>query len=87
MTVLAGKRARRLYETQVTSREDCVSVIECNPHHIAFLPERFIDASLARMAVRMGAAIDEIPRHLTRQMPATPEEPVDTYGYGPFHPA
>jgi hypothetical protein len=35
--------------------------VECNPHHIRFLPIRFIDSRLAAMAIRLGATPDEVP--------------------------
>lgn len=49
------------YEDIATTREACEAIIECNPHHIRFLPSRFIDDRLAAMALRMGATQDEIP--------------------------
>lgn len=49
------------YEDVATSREACESILECNPHHIRFLPSRFIDSRLAAMAIRLGASPDEIP--------------------------
>lgn len=49
------------YENVATSREACESIVECNPHHIRYLPIRFIDSRLAAMAIRLGATPDEVP--------------------------
>lgn len=49
------------YEGVATSKEACVSIIECNPHHIKFLPRRFIDNGLMVLALRLGAMPEEIP--------------------------
>lgn len=49
------------YENIATTREACEAIIECNPHHIRFLPTRFIDGRLAARAVRLGATQDDIP--------------------------
>lgn len=87
MGVSCGERTKTAYESMVTSREDCVSVIECNPHHIAFLPDRFVDVVVARMALRLGAKLEEIPEHLSSRMPPEPDEPMYPHGPGPFHPA
>lgn len=51
----------RSYEDMALTREDCVSVIECNPHHIGFLPKRMLDNGLVVMALRLGARPEEIP--------------------------
>lgn len=51
----------RSYDDMPMTREDCVSVIECNPHHIRFLPKRMLDNGLAVLALRLGARPDEIP--------------------------
>ncbi|MTH95528.1 hypothetical protein [Roseibium sp. RKSG952] len=87
MGVSCGKTTKITYESVVTCREACVSVIECNPHHIAFLPARFVDDVVARMALRLGARLDEIPEHLSAKMPPEPEEPMHPHAPGPFHPA
>ena len=49
------------YESVATTREACVAIVECNPHHIRFLPRRFIDNGLAMLALRLGARPEEIP--------------------------
>ncbi len=49
------------YESVATTREACVSIVECNPHHIRFLPRRFVDNGLAVLALRLGAKPEEIP--------------------------
>lgn len=51
----------RSYDDSALTREDCLSIIECNPHHIRHLPKRFVDNGLAVMALRLGATPDEIP--------------------------
>jgi hypothetical protein len=53
--------SRSRYADVATTREACESIIECNPHHIRYLPSRFVDARLAAMAIRLGATQDEIP--------------------------
>lgn len=53
---------RSRYADIATTREACESIIECNPHHVRFLPSRFIDARLAAMAIRLGASPDEVPQ-------------------------
>lgn len=52
---------RSRYSDVATSREACESIIECNPHHIKFLPLRFVDSRLAALAIRLGASPEEIP--------------------------
>lgn len=49
------------YEDIAITREACEAIIECNPHHIRFLPTRFINGRLAARAVRLGATQDDIP--------------------------
>jgi hypothetical protein len=49
------------YEDVATTREACEAIIECNPHHISFLPIRFVDNGLRALALRLGAAPEEIP--------------------------
>lgn len=58
--------SRSLYADVATTREACEAIIECNPHHVRYLPSRFVDARLAAMAIRLGATADEIP-HLPVQ--------------------
>lgn len=53
--------SRSRYADVATSREACESIIECNPHHIRFLPLRFIDSRLAALAIRLGARPEEVP--------------------------
>ncbi|NTF17166.1 hypothetical protein G6L37_01815 [Agrobacterium rubi] len=53
--------SRSRYSDVATSREACESIIECNPHHIKFLPLRFVDSRLAALAIRLGASPEEIP--------------------------
>jgi hypothetical protein len=43
------------------TREDYVSILECNPHDIRHIPSRYIDNGLVVMALRLGARADEIP--------------------------
>lgn len=50
------------YAQFATSAEACESIVECNPHHIKYLPVRFVSARLAAMAQRLGATWDEIPQ-------------------------
>lgn len=49
------------YADIATSRESCEAIIECNPRHIRFLPQRFIDARLAALAIKLGAQPEDIP--------------------------
>ncbi len=49
------------YEEFATTREACESIIECNPHHIRYIPKRFIDNGLMVLALRLGARPEEIP--------------------------
>lgn len=51
----------RSYEDALSTREECVSLIECNPHHVRYLPSRMMDNGLAVLALRLGARPDEIP--------------------------
>jgi hypothetical protein len=51
----------RSYENMPITREDCVSILECSPSHIRFLPSRMIDNGLVVLALRLGAKPDEIP--------------------------
>ncbi|MBY3155507.1 hypothetical protein HFO56_24580 [Rhizobium laguerreae] len=51
----------RSYDDLAITREDCVSIIECNPSHIRFLPRRMLDNGLAVLALRLGARPEEIP--------------------------
>jgi len=52
--------SRSRYSDFATSREACESIIECNPHHIRFLPLRFVDSRLAALAIRLGATPEDI---------------------------
>ena len=61
MSAQMMKPSRSRYSDFATSREACESIIECNPHHIRFLPLRFVDSRLAALAIRLGATPDEIP--------------------------
>jgi hypothetical protein len=49
------------YDSVATTREACVAIVECNPHHIRYLPRRFIDNGLMVLALRLGARPEEIP--------------------------
>lgn len=49
------------HESVATSREACVAIVECNPHHIRYLPPRFVDNGLVVLALRLGASPEEIP--------------------------
>jgi hypothetical protein len=49
------------YDDLALTREDCESIIECNPHHIRFIPKRYLDNGLLVMALKLGARPDEIP--------------------------
>lgn len=51
----------RSYDNIAVTREDCVSIIECNPSHIRFLPRKMLDNGLAVLALRLGARPEEIP--------------------------
>lgn len=53
--------SRVSYENFATSREACESIIESNPHHIRYLPLRFIDSRLAALALKLGAKPEEVP--------------------------
>lgn len=55
------QKTGKSYEDFSLTREDCLSIIECNPHHIRFLPSRWIDNGLAVAAIRGGALPEEIP--------------------------
>ncbi|MCS4088972.1 hypothetical protein [Rhizobium sp. BK176] len=59
-TETAAARARS-YDDIAVTREDCVSIIECNPSHIRFLPRKMLDNGLAVLALRLGARPEEIP--------------------------
>jgi hypothetical protein len=59
-TEAAAIRART-YDDIAVTREDCVSIIECNPSHIRFLPRKMLDNGLAVLALRLGARPEEIP--------------------------
>lgn len=50
----------RSYEDTAMTREDCISILECNPHHIRHLPRRMIDNGLLVLALRLGASPDEV---------------------------
>lgn len=52
---------RSTYENVAISREACVAIVECNPHHIKYLPRRFVDNGLMVLALRLGARPEEIP--------------------------
>lgn len=52
--------SRSSYADFATTREACESIIECNPHHVRYLPRRFVDERLAAMAIRLGASPDEV---------------------------
>lgn len=62
--MLASTPARaprsRSYEDMPMTREDCVSILECNPHHIRYLPKRMVDNGLMVLALRLGATPEEI---------------------------
>lgn len=50
----------RSYEDLPMTREDCVSILECNPHHIRYLPKRMLDNGLLILALRLGATPEEV---------------------------
>ena len=60
-TTTAPAPRSRSYDDMPITREDCVSILECNPGHILFLPKRMIDNGLVVLALRLGARPDEIP--------------------------
>jgi hypothetical protein len=59
--VMKDVKAHSRYEDIATSREACIAIVECNPHHIKHLQLGFIDNGLMVLALRLGANLEEIP--------------------------